>query len=100
MISRFISFYLENPEKIIKDNVLIEMDDNHNNERTRTLITENWRITIFSDHGELYNLKDDQDEINNLWKEESFNEIKIQLLLKLLKKTSNISKSVLRDCGY
>ena len=91
---------IENPEKKVKEDVLIEMDDDHNKERTRTLITENWRITIFSDHGELYNLKDDPDELNNIWQEKSFNEIKIQLLLKLLKKTSNISKPVLRDCGF
>ncbi len=91
---------IKNPETKINEDVLIEMDDDHNNERTRTLITESWRITIFSDHGELYNLKDDPNEINNLWEEKSFNEIKIQLLLKLLKKTSNISKSVLRDCGF
>ena len=91
---------LENPEIKVKDDILIEMDDDHNNERTRSLITENWRITIFSDHGELYNLKDDPDELNNLWQEKSLNEIKIELLMKLLKKATHVSKSVLRDCGF
>jgi len=91
---------LKNPEEIVKNDVLIEMDDDHNNEKTRTLITDEWRITVFSDHGDLYNLKEDPNELNNLWYDTSFNEIKIELLLKLFKKTSKISKSVIRDCGF
>jgi arylsulfatase A-like enzyme len=91
---------LKNPEQTAKNDVLIEMDDDHNNERTRTLITDNWRITVFSDHGDLYNLKEDPNELNNLWHDNSFNEIKIKLLLKLFNKSTKASRSVLRDCGY
>ncbi|GAG26774.1 unnamed protein product, partial [marine sediment metagenome] len=64
------------------------------------LITDEWRITVFSDHGDLYNLNKDPSELNNLWNDKSFNEIKIELLLRLFKKSSKISKSVIRDCGY
>jgi len=91
---------LNNPEEIINKEVLIEMDDDHNNEKTKTLITDEWRITVFSDHGDLYNLNKDPSELNNLWNDKSFNEIKIELLLRLFKKSSKISKSVIRDCGY
>jgi arylsulfatase A-like enzyme len=91
---------LKNPDEVVEKDVLIEMDDDHNNEKTRTLITNDWRITVFSDHGDLYNLKEDPDELNNLWSDSSFNEIKIELLLKLFNKTSNITKSVIRDCGF
>jgi len=91
---------LKNPEEIVKNEVLIEMDDDHNNEKTRTLITNEWRITIFSDHGDLYNLKEDPNELNNLWYDNSFCEIKLELLLKLFNKSTKVSKSVLRDCGY
>jgi len=91
---------LQNPEENVENDVLIEMDDDHNNEKTRTLITDDWRITIFSDHGDLYNLKEDPNELNNLWNDSCFNETKLELFLKLFKKTSNISKSVPRDCGF
>ncbi len=42
------------------------MIDDHNYERTSILITDEWRITVLSDHGELYNLKNDINELNNL----------------------------------
>ncbi|TFG26007.1 MAG: hypothetical protein EU533_00145, partial [Promethearchaeota archaeon] len=49
---------LRNPDEKINDNILIEMDDEYINEKTRTLITEEWRITIFREYGELFNLKE------------------------------------------
>ena len=76
------------------------MNDDHNHERTRTLITDEWRITLFSDHGELYNLKNDINEINNVWNDKTLKDIKLDLLLKLFKKTNNLSNPVMRDCGF
>ncbi|GAG96189.1 unnamed protein product, partial [marine sediment metagenome] len=67
---------LKNQDEKINEDILIEMDDDHNNEKTRTLIRDNWRITIFREHGELYNLKEDPDEMNNLWSHKSFSEKK------------------------
>jgi arylsulfatase A-like enzyme len=91
---------LNNTKEKINDDILIEMNDDHNHERTRTLITDEWRITIFSDHGELYDLKNDINEINNLWNDKTLIDIKFDLLLKLFKKTNNLSNPVIRDCGY
>jgi arylsulfatase A-like enzyme len=92
---------LNNPVEQINEDILIEMDDDHNNEKTRTLITDDWRITIFRNHGELYNLKEDPDEMNNLWNNHSFNEKKHDLLLRLLRRCiKNPNYSVNRDCGY
>ncbi|NVM17301.1 MAG: sulfatase-like hydrolase/transferase [Candidatus Lokiarchaeota archaeon] len=91
---------LNKPEDIVKNEVLIEMNDDHNNEKTRTLITDEWRITVFANHGDLYNLKEDPNETNNLWNDNSYSEIKSELLLKLLKRATKISKSVVRDCGF
>lgn len=92
---------LENPIKKINDEIFIEMDDDHNNEKTKTLITEKWRCTIFRDHGELYDLKGDLDEMNNLWNDKSYLEKKIELTLKILKKCiKNQYNPVIRDCGY
>ncbi|HEA70791.1 MAG TPA: DUF4976 domain-containing protein [archaeon] len=92
---------LNNPEEKINDSILIEMDDDHNDEKTRTLITDDWRITIFRNYGELYNLKDDPDEMNNLWDNISFMEVKEELIFKLLRKCiNNQQKPIIRDCGY
>ncbi|MCP4763276.1 MAG: sulfatase-like hydrolase/transferase, partial [archaeon] len=80
---------LKNPDGKINEEVLIEMDEEIMGEITRTLITDGKRITIFmapENDGELYDLIDDPDEMNNLWKEESYKEIKTNLLIKLAKK--------------
>ncbi len=92
---------LNNPDEKIKDDILIEMDDDHINEKTRTLITDEWRITVFSNHGELYNLKEDPEEMNNLWSTESLKDTKLELLLKLMRKNLKKTEShVKRDCLY
>ncbi|MHA2399477.1 MAG: sulfatase family protein [Promethearchaeota archaeon] len=101
MQGRSIVSILNNPEQQINEEILIEMDDDHNNEKTRSLITEEWRITVFRNHGELYNLKEDPDEMHNLWNSKSIQNKKHELLLKLLRKCVNTQDySVNRDCGY
>jgi arylsulfatase A-like enzyme len=92
---------LGNTDYKINDAILIEMDDEYINEKTRTLIAEDWRITIFSDHGELFNLKEDPYEMNNLWNENSFIDIKLELILRLMQKNLQKTESnVKRDCLY
>ncbi|MFX1338247.1 MAG: sulfatase [Promethearchaeota archaeon] len=92
---------LRNPDEKINDNILIEMDDEYINEKTRTLITDEWRITIFREYGELFNLKEDPDELNNLWDDESLKNIKLELILKLMRKNLGVAESrVKRDCQY
>ena len=92
---------LRNPDEKINDDILIEMDDEYINEKTRTLITNEWRITIFREYGELYNLIEDPNELNNLWNNESVKDIKSELILKLMRKNLGITESyVKRDCQY
>ncbi len=92
---------LQNPNEKINENILVEMDDEYINEKTRTLITDNWRITVFREHGELFNLNDDPDEMNNLWDDGTVTNIKIELLLKLMRKNLRFTESyVRRDCQY
>jgi hypothetical protein len=77
------------------------MDDEYINEKTKTLITDEWRITIFSDHAELFNLIKDPNEMNNLWNEEHLNEIKVDLLIRLMRKIlKNKQLYIKRDCQY
>ena len=92
---------LRNPDEKINDDILVEMDDEYINEKTRTLITDKWRITIFREYGELFNLKEDPDEMNNLWDDDSLKDIKLELILKLMRKNFGITESyVKRDCQY
>ena len=92
---------LENPDNKINHDILVEMDDDYLNEKTRTLITDEWRLTIFKKHGDLYNRKEDPDELNNLWDDESLNNVKLELILKLMRKNLGITEShVKRDCQY
>ncbi|MEE2745962.1 MAG: sulfatase-like hydrolase/transferase [Pseudomonadota bacterium] len=53
--------------------------------RLRTLVTDQYRMTIYhgNDWGEIYDLKNDPGEMNNLWDDQSFDAIKSELLEKL-----------------
>ena len=92
---------LRNPNEKINENILVEMDDEFINEKTRTLITDEWRITIFREYGELFNLNEDPDEMNNLWDDDLLKDIKLELILKLMRKNLRVRESyVKRDCQY
>ena len=92
---------LHDPEIKIKEELLIEMDDDFQDEKTRTLITDRWRITVYNEFGEMYDLKEDPHELNNLWDEDSVSTIKLNLLLKLFRKSvRNIENKVIRECEY
>lgn len=91
----------DNPDSIIKDNVLIEMDDNYTDQKTRTIIEDGWRMTVFNDFGQLFNLKKDPNELNNLWGDDDYKEKKMDLLLKLSRKVfRNIQNPQIRECDY
>ncbi|GAG18252.1 unnamed protein product, partial [marine sediment metagenome] len=92
---------LRNPDEKINNDILVEMDDEYINEKTRTLITEEWRITIFREYGELFNLREDPDEMNNLWDDDTLKDIKLELILMLMRKNLGFTEShVKRDCQY
>ncbi|GAG84105.1 unnamed protein product [marine sediment metagenome] len=92
---------LENPDEKINEDILVEMDDEYINEKTRTLITDEWKMTIFKDYVELFNRKEDPDDLNNLWDDESLNYVKLDLILKLMRKNLNFSEThVNRDCQF
>ncbi|MFX0056984.1 MAG: sulfatase [Candidatus Hodarchaeota archaeon] len=92
---------LKNPDLKIKDSVFIEMNDEIVNQKSKTLITEDWRITIFEDSGELFYLKEDPDELDNLWNNDFYKGIKMELLLRTFRKSmQNQGKIIERHCGY
>ena len=56
-------------------------------ERLRHLITKDFKLTIYEghrDYGDLFDRKNDLDELNNLWYDEQYNGVKFELVNKLL----------------
>jgi len=92
---------LKDPQQKINEDVLIEMDDDHNNQKIRTIISDQWRLSVFREHGELFDLKKDPDEMNNLWNDNSYLGVKTELLLRLTRREILKEKDpVIRDCGF
>ncbi|TXT63324.1 MAG: Sulfatase [Promethearchaeota archaeon] len=87
------SAVLENPEKKIRDQILIEHDEEISKDkimRLRTLVTENYRYTLYdsvSEFGDIFNLKDDPYEMNNLWYKEN---LRNQLNTRMLREIINL----------
>ena len=95
---------LNDTEQKINDDVLIEMDAEEIENLTRTLIVDDWRITVSTieiNDGELYNLREDPLEMNNLWNDERHLKTKNNLVLKLLEKIILSQRSpIKRDCSF
>ncbi len=80
---------LENPNKKVRDCVLIENDEEIGTlkARLRHLVTEDYKLTIYEgldNFGDLYDRKNDPQELRNLWYDEKYREIRFQLVNKLL----------------
>jgi arylsulfatase A-like enzyme len=70
----------------IRDHVIVE---NHHQPTTihqRTYVNERYKITVYYNrpYGELFDLKEDPGEINNLWDNQDSQQLKSELLLKLI----------------
>ncbi|MFX1426394.1 MAG: sulfatase [Promethearchaeota archaeon] len=84
-----ISPILENPKTKIRDCCFIENDEEIGplKSRLRHLITEQYKLTVYESlpgYGDIYDRKNDPDEINNLWYDENFKEKRFELVDKLL----------------
>ncbi len=82
----FKDYMTNNINKSPRNSVLIEDEDDMNNEKVRTLITENWKLIFYANknYGELYDRKKDIGEFNNLWGNSDYQEIKNKLTIQLL----------------
>ncbi|NVM03841.1 MAG: sulfatase-like hydrolase/transferase [Candidatus Helarchaeota archaeon] len=86
---------LKDPNQKIRDCCLVEEDEEGGflKTRLRHLITENYKLTIyenFENFGDLYNRDDDPREINNLWNDAKFKDIRDNLLRKMLHESLKI----------
>ena len=79
---------LTGKEERVQESILVEDDDDIRKVFLRTLITEDYKITIYSDrtYGELFDRRNDPEERHNLWDEEDKKEIKQEMLWKLTQK--------------
>ncbi|MHA1784466.1 MAG: sulfatase family protein [Promethearchaeota archaeon] len=93
---------LRNPSVKVRDNCIIEEDEDahkatkqgiYRDIRVRTMITERYRMTVyegFMNTGDLYDLKEDPLEKNNLWHDKKHENIKNNLLKKMLHEILNL----------
>jgi arylsulfatase A-like enzyme len=89
-----LSPILKNPDIKLRDNCIIEEDEDSQRDsyklpalRVRTMVTEDYRITVYQGHndtGDLFDLKNDPHELNNLWHDENSQLLKNRLTNKLL----------------
>lgn len=72
----------------VQDSILVEDDDDIRKVNLRTLITEDYKITIYSGrvYGELFDRKNDPEERTNLWDREEWKGVKNEMIWKLMQK--------------
>ncbi|MBD3214230.1 MAG: sulfatase-like hydrolase/transferase [Candidatus Lokiarchaeota archaeon] len=90
---------LRNPSKEVKDSILIENDEEVGPKgplyvRLRHLITKHYKLTVYEDkdknledYGDLFNRKEDPEELNNLWFKDDIESLKLRLVNKMLHKS-------------
>lgn len=84
----------ENSDNQPRDCCYIENDEEVGplHERLRHLITKEFKLTIYGghrDYGDLFDRKNDLDELNNLWYDKQYNGVKFKLVNKLLHENLN-----------
>ena len=55
-------------------------------QRVKMLVTEDWKLLHYgtTEYGELYNVKDDPEDLNNLWDDPAHADVRAQLVERLL----------------
>ena len=78
-------------DKDVRNDLLIEFNDGGKRlsfekpARVRSIVTHDWRYTVYLDEdwGELYHLKSDPDETNNLWNSDKHRDIRFEFSEKM-----------------
>ncbi|MHA1525974.1 MAG: sulfatase family protein [Promethearchaeota archaeon] len=93
---------LKDPSVKVRDHCIIEEDEDarkttkqeqYKDIRVRTMITEDYRITIYQGYGntgDLYDLKKDPNELANLWNDNNYKEIRDNLIYKMFQEILNL----------
>lgn len=72
----------------LQDSVVVENDEDYLGLRLRTLITDRHKITAYpgQGYGELFDLHEDPGEVNNLWDDPGSQDLKSDLLIRLMER--------------
>jgi len=70
----------------IHDGVIVENDEDYLGLRIRTYITDRYKLTVYPgrEYGELFDLKNDPDELHNRWDDPEYEGVKNQLYREML----------------
>jgi len=73
---------LAGEKPLTRQSAMIENDDDFMPMKARTLVSLDWKLTYFcgEDFGELYDRKNDPDEMINLWSDSDYKHIKSELM--------------------
>ena len=73
-------------EKQARDHIIVENRHEPTTIHVKTYVNERYKITVYYNHdyGELFDLQEDPQEIDNLWGKAEYAELKAELIMKLL----------------
>jgi uncharacterized sulfatase len=69
-----------------RDHIIVENRHEPTTIHVKTYVNERYKLTVYYNHdyGELFDLQEDPNEINNLWNNPKYTELKADLVMKLL----------------
>lgn len=81
-----LKLQLEGKVEKVNDYAIVENDEDYLGLRIRTFITDRYKLTIYAGkpYGELFDLKEDPMELNNLWSEPDYQALKASLKCQML----------------
>jgi len=76
---------IEGEVDAVHDGVIVENDEDYLGLRTRTYITDRYKLTVYpgEDYGELFDLEEDPDELHNRWHDPEYEDVKNRLYREL-----------------
>ena len=79
------------PSEKVRDDVIVEERPYHTDFNIRVLIDDNYKLCFYAnrDYGELYDIKKDPHQIDNLWDNVEFYNVKQKMINRLLSQSIN-----------
>jgi arylsulfatase A-like enzyme len=93
---------LKGEKEKVQDSVIAENDADYLGLRQRTVITESWHLTCYigKEYGELFDLKNDPDQLHNLWSDPKHKKNKHDLQILLMERFAETDSTLPRRIGH
>jgi arylsulfatase A-like enzyme len=93
---------LKGEKNKIQDSVIAENDADYLGLRQRSVITQDWHLSCYigEDYGELFDLKNDTEQLYNLWDNPEYNEQKRDLQILLMQRFAETDSTLPRRMGH